>query len=121
MSAQAGNQAQGHDTAHPSYIVIWVLLVLLFVASLGFSHFTSLVVGVVFAFFIAIVKALMVAAWFMHMNVEKKWVWIMMFLALGTVFIMWMGMAPDVMENRGVNWSKSPEVKPVIITPGSGH
>ena len=122
MASQAEKGSHGHDTAHPSYIIIWVLLVLLFLISLGFSHFTSLIVGVVFAFFIAIVKALMVAAWFMHLNIERRYVWVMMFLALGTVFVMWMGIAPDVMENRGYNWSKLPELKPITTSADSkGH
>ena len=122
MSAHAEKGSNGHDHAHPSYIVIWVLLVLLFVASLGFSHFTSLIVGVVFAFFIAIVKALMVCAWFMHLNVERRYVWVMMFLSLGAVLVMWMGIAPDVMENRGHNWTKSADLKPITTEAGkTGH
>ena len=97
-------------TLHPNYVIIWAVLVVLFVASISFSFVTSFAVGVVFAFFIAIVKALMVAAWFMHLNIEQKWVWIILCGGLLTIFVMWMGMAPDVMEMEGVNWSKDPQV-----------
>lgn len=93
---------------HMNYIVIWVVLVLLFVASVAFSGVTSFVVGVVFAFFIAIVKALMVAAWFMHLSLERRWVWLMLVGGLLVVFVMWLGIAPDVMEMDGQNWSKVP-------------
>ena len=94
-------------TPHPSYIVIWFVLVVLFAASVSFSLFPSVVVGVVFAFAIAIVKTYMVAAYFMHLNIEPKWVWMMLGLALLAVFIMWLGIAPDVMEATGTNWSKA--------------
>ena len=92
---------------HPSYIIIWVVLVALFAASVGFSVLSSVVVGVVFAFFIAIIKGLMVAAWFMHLNIEPRWVWGILFGALLIVFILWLGVAPDVMEMKGVNWIKT--------------
>jgi caa(3)-type oxidase subunit IV len=94
--------------AHLRYVLVWAVLVLLFVASVAFSAVTSVVVGVVFAFFIATVKALMVAAWFMHLNVEKRWVWWVLGLCLLVVFVLWLGVAPDVMEHGGVRWSKLP-------------
>ena len=90
------------------YIIVWAVLVVLFVGSVGFSFVSSFIVGVVFAFFIAIVKAVMVGAWFMHLNLEPKWVWIMFAGGLMVVFIMWLGIAPDVMEMRGLNWEKIP-------------
>lgn len=97
---------QAEHTPHPRYIIIWVVLVVLFAASISFNLFTSVVVGVVFAFFIAIVKATMVAAWFMHLNLESRWVYIMLGGALLIVLIFWMGVAPDVMEREGTNWAK---------------
>ena len=100
------SQNAEHHAPPMSYIIIWVVLVVLFAASIAFSLFSSLVVGVVFAFFIAIVKALMVAAWFMHLNIEPRWVWVLLAMALGAVFVMWLGMAPDIMEPAGANWSK---------------
>jgi len=102
------------EHAHPAYIIIWIVLVALFLASVGFSAFSSVVVGVVFAFFIAIVKALMVASWFMHLNVEPRWTWGILGMALLTIFVMWLGIAPDVMELNGVNWSKDPGSAPPI-------
>jgi caa(3)-type oxidase subunit IV len=95
-------------TPHPSYVVVWIVLVVLFAASVSFNLLSSVVVGVVFAFFIAAVKSLMVAAWFMHLNIEKRWVWIILATALTVIFIMWLGMAPDVMEMEGLNWAKQP-------------
>ena len=45
------------------YLIVWTVLVLLFGGSVGFSFVSSCIVGVVFAFFIAIVKVVMVGAW----------------------------------------------------------
>jgi len=100
------SQNAEHHAPPSYYIIIWAVLVVLFAASVSFSLFSSVVVGVVFAFVIAIVKAVMVAAWFMHLNTEPRWVWIMLVGALVAILIMWMGMAPDVMETHGTNWSK---------------
>lgn len=102
-------QAAGADhSARKHYVIVWAVLVFPFVGSVAFSGVASFIVGVVFAFFIAIVKAVMVAAWFMHLNIERKWVWIMLAGGLMVVFIMWLGVAPDVMESSGQNWSKIP-------------
>lgn len=90
------------------YVVVWAVLVVLFAGSVSFSVVSSFVVGVVFAFFIAIVKAVMVAAWFMHLNIERRWVWLMLATGLMVVFVLWLGVAPDVMEMEGQNWSKLP-------------
>ena len=95
-------------TPHPSYVVVWVVLVVLFAASVSFNLLSSVVVGIVFAFFIAMIKALMVAAWFMHLNIEKRWVWVILAAALLVIFVMWLGVAPDVMEKEGLNWAKQP-------------
>jgi caa(3)-type oxidase subunit IV len=99
---------------HPSYVLVWAALVLLFVSSVAFSAVSSVIVGVVFAFVIALIKALMVAAWFMHLNIEKRWVWLILLAGFTVVFVMWLGIAPDVMENQGLNWVKQ-------LPPASGH
>lgn len=103
--SQHAESGHGHDHTR-FYMTIWVLLVVLFVASVTFGLFSSVVVGVVFAFFIAIIKALMVSAYFMHLNIEPRWVWLLLLVALLAVFIMWLGVAPDVMEHSGTNWKK---------------
>jgi len=103
----AHSEHSGHH-GNSRYVIIWALLVVLFVASLGFAAVTSFIVGVVFAFFIAIIKALMVAAWFMHLNIEERWIWVILLVGLLIVLIMWMGVAPDVMEPSGTNWQKIP-------------
>jgi high-affinity Fe2+/Pb2+ permease len=59
------------------------------------------------AFGIAIVKALMVAAYFMHLNIERRYIWYMLYTMLIIVFLFFAGTAPDVMETEGRNWIKS--------------
>ena len=68
--------------AHPNYVKIWVLLLVLLVVSiigpeLGIPWLTLLT-----AFGIALVKTYYVAAYFMHLNFEKKSV-----LCLGYSFL----------------------------------
>ena len=67
--------AHAHDGApHTNYVKIWaILLVLLFVSVIG-PEFGIRIVTLITAFGIAIVKAWMVAKYFMHLNIERTWV-----------------------------------------------
>lgn len=91
---------------HPDYVKVYaVLLVLLGVSLLG-----PLVglwwLTLVTAFGVAAVKALMVAAYFMHLNIERRWVWYLLFLMLGFMVVLFAGVAPDVLQGGGQHWSK---------------
>lgn len=96
-----------HNEEHhgPSYYVkiYWVLLALLVVSvigpELGNRHLTLIT-----AFGIAIIKALMVAAYFMHLKIEKKYIWYMLFTMLLMVFLFFLGTAADTMKPDGNNW-----------------
>ena len=56
------------------------------------------------AFGIAVVKAYLVAANFMHLKVEKKFVTYLLLVALAFMFLFYAGVSPDVMKHRGRNW-----------------
>jgi caa(3)-type oxidase subunit IV len=93
---------------HVEYVKIYfVLLALLIVSVAGpfigdalKMHWITLVT----AFGIAVVKAYMVAANFMHLKFEKKYVSYLMFTALAFMFLFYAGVSPDVMKHRGRNW-----------------
>ncbi|MBO46023.1 MAG: caa(3)-type oxidase subunit IV [Planctomycetes bacterium] len=97
---------------HPDYKKIYyVLLALLIVSIFGpelVKNFENriLVVTVVLitAFVVAIIKAGMVAAWFMHMDIEKKIVWYLMAIVLLCMLVFFAGVAPDVLNTEGDNW-----------------
>ncbi|MDO8518782.1 MAG: caa(3)-type oxidase subunit IV [Deltaproteobacteria bacterium] len=89
---------------HPSYLKIWIILVILLGVSL-LGPFTGILWFVLFlAFGVAVAKALMVAAWFMHLNVEKKIVWYVLLACLGLMTFFYFAIAPDIQNTSGTNW-----------------
>ncbi len=92
------------EHSHPNYVKIWaILLVLLIISVLG-PMLGIRAVTLITAFGIAIVKALMVAGYFMHLNVEKKIAWYMLIGAIAFLAVFFFGVAPDVMNKEGANW-----------------
>ena len=57
--------------------------------------------------FFGAIKAGMVAAWFMHMDIEKKIVWFLMAVTCLCMLIFFSGVAPDVMNTEGDNWENT--------------
>src|SRR5579863_8313446 len=90
---------------HPNYVKIWAILVaLLLVSVLGsMTHIREVVL--LAAFGVAIVKAFLVAKNFMHLNLEKRWVPYLLIVCLLFVFILFAGVAPDVMKHSGLHWT----------------
>lgn len=107
-STPAAAGGHGHDAhAHPSYFKIWVILSVLLVVSvagtlLGLKIPTVITVSV--AFTIAVIKAYMVARYFMHINLEKKYVAYLVGAMLMLMFLMVGAVSPDVMKHEGANW-----------------
>ena len=107
-----GDHGAGHgdEAAHLAhYMKIYRTLVVLFLVSVSgpfisdhFVHSKALVL--VTAFGIALVKAYLVCAHFMHLNVEMKFVIYMLTTALVFMFLFYAGVSPDIMEHRGRNW-----------------
>ena len=59
------------------------------------------------AFGIAIVKAYMVCRYFMHLNIEKKWVAYILGFMLALMLVFFGGVAPDVLKHEGLRWQKT--------------
>ncbi len=109
-------QAHSHDShgAHhsPSYYVkIWALLLVLLVISIVGPMLGNKILTIITAFGIAVVKALIVAAFFMHLNVEKKYIWYMLLTMLAFLALFFFATAPDVMRFSGSNWTKPEATK----------
>jgi caa(3)-type oxidase subunit IV len=99
-----------HDETN--YVAIWgVLCVLLVVSVLGPMVGIRLLT-LITAFGIAIVKAYMVCKYFMHLNIEKKWVAYILGFMLALMLVFFGGVAPDVLEDEGQQWQKT-YVEPV--------
>ena len=86
------------------YVKIWAILLGLLVVSLIGPMFEITAVTLITAFGIALVKASLVAAYFMHLNLEKRYIRYMLYSMLLMVALFFAGTAPDVMKADGLRW-----------------
>lgn len=100
----------GHK--HPSYLKIYITLVVLFIVSVvgpevapAFGVFAKPVV-LLTAFGIAIWKAYLVCAYFMHLKFEKIYAPYILLACLSLLFVFFFGTATDAMFANGHNWVK---------------
>jgi caa(3)-type oxidase subunit IV len=97
-----------HDAAHDNhdkrYVKIWGILLVLLAISIAGPTLGIQAVTLVTAFGIAVVKALIVAAYFMHLNVEKRFIWYLLIISLAFIGIFYFGVAPDIMKGDGTLW-----------------
>lgn len=116
MAQRAHADAPHHDEIN--YVAIWgVLCALLAVSVLGPMvgvRFLTLIT----AFGVAIVKAYVVCRYFMHLNIEKKWVGYILGFMLALMLVFFGGVAPDVLKDEGLRWQKT-YVEPA--TAGAEH
>ena len=104
--ADAHAPAAGHDTGHghTNYVKIWGILLALLVVSVAGPFLGIRVVTLITAFGIAIVKAYIVARYFMHINIEKKYVAYLVGSMIVLMLLMVGAVSPDVMHHEGANW-----------------
>ncbi|MBX3026993.1 cytochrome C oxidase subunit IV family protein [bacterium] len=96
------NAAHGaHET---NYVRIYGILLALFVISVLGPTLGIEAVTLITAFGLAVVKATMVAGYFMHLNVEKRYIWYILLAMLVFILVLFAGVAPDVMKSSGQNW-----------------
>ena len=100
--AHGDDHDHGHGPKH--YIQIWgVLLVLLTISVLG-PFLEIQVITLLTAFGIAFVKAFLVIKYFMHLDVQPKYVIYFLVTAVAFMFLLFFAVAPDVMNHEGQNW-----------------
>src|SRR5260370_2638384 len=104
---------------HPNYVKICAILVALLIVSVlgSMSHVREVVL--IAAFGVAVVKAYLVAKNFMHVNVEKRWVPYLLVMCLLFITILFAGVAPDVMKQSGLHWSKNSANQPLPSVAGA--
>ena len=104
MAQSAHADASRQDETR--YIAIWgVLCALLGVSVLGPLIGVRLLT-LISAFGIAIVKAYLVCRYFMHLNIEKKWVAYILGFMLALMLVFFGGVSPDVSRHEGLRWSR---------------
>jgi caa(3)-type oxidase subunit IV len=69
-----------------------------------FGFLQAWMITIMTAFGIAVVKAYLVAANFMHLNIEKKYISYLLGTMLMLMLLFFAGTAPDVMKHKGENW-----------------
>ena len=106
------------EHAHPNYVKIWVILLVLLAISVAGPFLGINIVTLITAFGIAIVKAYLVAKNFMHVNIEQRYVAYLLGTALVLMLLFFAAVAPDVMKHEGDQWVKPNYTQ---VTPDSGH
>lgn len=111
--------ANGHHSIKP-YLKIYYWLLGLFLISFvgpfiadefmasddGISYTTfGQIFVLVTAFGIAFVKAYLVAAKFMHLDVEKPFVWYLLTTCLVFMVLFFAAVSPDIQNHSGDNWT----------------
>ena len=90
--------------AHPNYVKIWFWLVVLLLISVAGPMLEIPALTIITAFGIAVIKAFLVAANFMHLKFEKKIISFLLILALCLLGVFLFGVAPDIMMTDGDQW-----------------
>jgi caa(3)-type oxidase subunit IV len=108
-AAQGAHGAHEDEAAHIRlYTKVYLALLGLFLVSVT-GPFVGAAVGskalvLITAFGIALVKAYLVCAHFMHLNIEKRFIGYLLTTAVVFMLLFYAGVAPDVMEHHGRNW-----------------
>jgi caa(3)-type oxidase subunit IV len=107
--AHAAHGAHEDEAAHiKHYTKIYFVLLALFLVSVagpvvgGWVGSKALVLAT--AFGIALIKAYLVCANFMHLNIEKRYISYLLTTTVVFIFLFFAGVSPDVMEHHGRNW-----------------
>lgn len=109
-----------HGSATSYYVKTWALLLVLLIISICGPMIGIKAITLITAFGIAVVKAVIVASRFMHLNVEKKYITYMLLGMVLMMFLFFAGTAPDVLKPTGQHWEKVYS-EPVAAPQSEGH
>jgi caa(3)-type oxidase subunit IV len=104
MSAAEAKPSEEH---HTSYVKIWGLLLVLLAVSVAGPMLGIRIVTLITAFGIAIVKAYIVAKYFMHVTLERRWVAYLLVAMLALMALFVGGTSPDVLKHKGRHWENT--------------
>lgn len=135
----AGSSAHAHTHGHDggdhggairthshasTYIKIWLLLLVLLVISIVGPMFEIRIVTLITAFGIAFVKAAIVCAYFMHLNIEKKYIWYILATMLLMMGLFFAGVMTDILKKDGQRWQNKASyqyIEKYLEHPEPGH
>lgn len=98
----------------PSYVKIWGILLGLLVVSVVGPMLEIRVVTLLTAFGVALVKAYIVAKYFMHIDVEKRYVTYLLFTMVVLMGLMVAAVSPDVLKHDGHRWENRAAKRSVV-------
>lgn len=98
--------------------IYWLLMFLLAVSVLG-PMLEIRWLTLITAFGVAGIKAVLVAKHFMHLSDEKRWITQLLLLAVAMMAVLFIGVAPDIMEHDGLHWEH--HVQPSTDQTEGGH
>ncbi len=89
------------EHAHPNYVAIWAVLLAALIISLllAYLEHAAIAVGLIFA--IAIVKAALVAGFYMGLKFETRYVVLAITAGIVTLGILFAGLYPDITRVYG--------------------
>jgi caa(3)-type oxidase subunit IV len=93
MTTQEPEAEKSH---HPNYVAIWGVLVAALVVSILLGEMNLPVVAAVLIFSVAIAKAYIVAAYYMHLRYEPFFVVIIIVTGLACLYVLFVGLVPDI-------------------------
>lgn len=96
-----------HEVSSSHYVKIWGLLLVLLTISVVGPMLEIRAITLITAFGVAMVKAYIVAAEFMHLKLEKKYITYIFVAMLCFVFLFYFGVSPDAGHHEGQNWIKT--------------
>ncbi len=89
------------NESHTNYTAIWAWLLLLLFVSVGAVYLPfSQPVTVGFIFLVAVVKAVMIAVYFMHLKDETQLIRSLLWVPVVFFIIMTLALAPDIVVDR---------------------
>jgi caa(3)-type oxidase subunit IV len=81
---------------HPNYVALWGILVAALMVSMLLGEMHIPVLAVVLIFSVAIAKAYLVAAYYMHLRYEPLFVMMIVVAGLVCLYVLFFGLVPDV-------------------------
>jgi cytochrome c oxidase subunit 4 len=86
-----------HEASHhPTYVLVWGILVAALAASLFIGYMSLPVVTVVLIFTVAVVKAYLVLAYYMLLRSEPFFVALIVAAGLACLYVLFFGLVPDI-------------------------
>jgi len=81
---------------HPNYVALWGILVAALLVSILLGEMKIPVLAVVLIFTVAVAKAYLVAAYYMHLRYEPLFVMLIMVAGLLCLYVLFFGLVPDI-------------------------